>query len=268
MDIVEIRNRFVVIDSDKMTKEVVEDVKRYNAECIKKNAYLYLEYLFTEKALEIFQEQLKDLCGDFSENFGFDKAMSPDCPVFNGCHTELVVKVEVYANYAGFDNKLYACKKNIQRCIEVNGKYYTVKKYQSDKSYRLQPGIYSKLYNTYYRQIELPVRPNLVGAMTPKKLKAWVDYWDEVDRLAEQKKEEIDTKVKEFKKKLKKIAPNKVDKRCGYIVKNGIKYSWNLDENGNANDQVELDFSLYKHDKVELFKMLSNNKFDPNKGLL
>lgn len=267
MNIVEIKNRYVVIDSDKMAKETLKDVLQYDAECTKSCSYLSIDLVFTEKAYEVFKEQAKKTGRNFSDTTRI--AYPTTDPLFKDFQTELVLSVNIYAKRDTSASDVMSCTvKNAHQCVKTNGKYYCKWNACGKKGFCIMPAVPHRLSFAYSSMIEYPTRPNLVNVATQKKLDDWANYWDEVGELLEQKKLEIETKTKNFQNKLKKIVPDKFKERNGYVVKNGIKYSWKLDDHGYACEKVEVDFSTYKYDKMELFKMLSNNKFDPNKGLL
>lgn len=266
MTIMDIRNRWKIIDSRFTAFNVAHDVRCFDSQCMEQKQSWQIELHFTEKAFETFKKELADITNEYNTlNW---KPLSEDNPVFKGCNTEIVKRIVIASDYRVINDKqrLFIGEEYIERCIIVDKKYYSVRKYGNNKGYQLFFVIYTNLYNAYAKKIKFPEQPNFVNVMTPKKLKAWINYLAEIETRLEQKKLEIETKIADFKKKLRKVAPGMADERNGHITKNGIRYSWNLDDNGYTNEEIEIDISqFYLYDKIELFKMLSNNKFVPQK---
>ena len=261
MKITDIRNYFKVINSKLAAINTAHDVRRFDFQCKDEKQSWQIELHFTEKAFETFKKELTDITDRFDTYKGYP--LSEDNPVFKGCETDVVKLIVIAGDYRTKNDKqsLFIGEKFTYRYIKAGKEYYSVMRYERN-GYGLYFAVYSSLYNAYANKITFPKRPNLVNVMTPKKLESWINYLNKVNQLLEQKKVEIETKIANFKKKLKSLDPKLVDEPYGHIEKNGIKYSWNLDSNGNPNDKLEINIPLNcTYSRVDLFKMLSNNKF-------
>lgn len=261
-----IRNRDIVIDTENAAIETAFDVRMRNETCISQKSNWYVTLCFTVDAFQTFLERLNGTM-EIIRLRDLSEVSSEKLPIFKGCETKIVRTVQVGADYRTYNDKpkLWISEVCADRCIFVNKKYYKVYKSRDNGGrYLLHFAVQTTLYQEYYNKITTPESPNFVGVMTPKKLKAWVKYCDEIERLLEQKKTEIEARIASFKERLKSIAPDKVDESYGCIKKNGIKYSWNLDNNGNANESIDIDtYSCLGYDYINLFMMLSDNKFVP-----
>lgn len=264
----EIKNIWRVIDTSARAKETAQDIRHRAELSFDERTDWYIKLCFTGDAYQVFKSELSDITGEHRERVS--SVMTEINPVFSGCETVPCVTIEVYADFRNDKTELEIglYEEFAQRCIKADNEYYSVVNYSRTKGrYMLYRTVQPQVYFRYSDKIVFPERPNLIGVMTPKKLQEWVDYNNKVIKLCEEKRDEIDTKINDFKKRLSKIAPDLVDQRHGHIVKNGIRYSWSLDSDGDVIEKVEIQIEhLWEYDKTKLFKMLSANKFVKQNG--
>ena len=262
-----IRHFNEVISSKFAAGETVHDIKNESCQCKRdKQDFRAIFLRISEKAVDVFRDRMNEEAIYFKEEFYFYPPLAETNPVFKGQETELVYTAECYGNFSYGDNKLCFVIKNVTRCIKYNGKYYFP---YGKGPYTIHEFIPSTLRQFYRRKIneEDIVVPNKVGTMTEKKMKEWVDYQSLINLRCEEKKLEIENKKIAFKKRLVKIAPEKVNDTYGEVVKNGISYKWNMNEDGDTGERVEIASSavLHTNSLTELFEMLSDNKYKPTK---
>lgn len=134
--------------------------------------------------------------------------------------------------------------------------YYSHKKRYSFVDYTEYPTISRYEQTETIKHIK---EPNYVGKLSTKKITEWVNYYNECNKVLKAKDDELNNNVQTF---LDSIKDENVqwwnNKNSGEIVKNGIVFSFNI-ENGWISKKIEVHYSVSSD--LDTFKKLSDNKF-------
>ena len=87
-------------------------------------------------------------------------------------------------------------------------------------------------------------KPKKIGVLTTKKIQDWVNYYERVYYLMNIEKELSENKVEQFRNKLSNVPDVEwnMDKKSGYIVRNGLKYSFWIQSDGYIQEKIEVHY--------------------------
>ena len=87
-------------------------------------------------------------------------------------------------------------------------------------------------------------KPKNIGVLTSKKIQDWVNYYERVYNLMKIEKELCENKVELFRNKLSNVPDVEwnTDKKSGYIVRNGLKYSFWIQSDGYIHEKIEVHY--------------------------
>ena len=125
---------------------------------------------------------------------------------------------------------------------------------------------YSK-YLPYNWENENP-QPNYVGTLTDKKLNDWLNWLTARKNAAEAAKMATNNKISEFLAKVRAFdatGANEcvITETRGHIIKNGLRYEYEIDGNGHISEKVRIDYTFVKSDADTLtkFGQMANGDF-------
>jgi hypothetical protein len=97
--------------------------------------------------------------------------------------------------------------------------------------------------------------PQKIGVLSTKKIETWIKYIENLNELYKQKSQDADNKIKTFKDKLSELPVNwDRNNKGGYIDKKGVRYTFNIGENGHIYQRLEITGSS----NLETFLNLTN----------
>lgn len=87
-------------------------------------------------------------------------------------------------------------------------------------------------------------KPKNIGVLTSKKIQDWINYYERVYNLMKIEKELCENKVELFRNKLSNVPDVEwnTDKKSGYIVRNGLKYSFWIQYDGYIQEKIEVHY--------------------------
>lgn len=122
-------------------------------------------------------------------------------------------------------------------------------------------------YNTYlpYNWGKENVSPNNVGTMTDKKLDSWVNWLKNRKLAALNAKDSANNKVNNFLAKIREFDVNefsdyKITDKSGYFVKNGLRYSYQINNAGYISEKIELAYITTNFNTLDKFKLMIQGK--------
>lgn len=122
-------------------------------------------------------------------------------------------------------------------------------------------------YNTYlpYNWEKENVSPNNVGTITDKKLDSWVTWLKNRKLAALNAKDSANNKVNNFLAKIRKFDVNefsdyKITDKSGYFVKNGLRYSYQINNAGYISEKIELAYITTNLNTLDKFKLMTQGK--------
>lgn len=141
-----------------------------------------------------------------------------------------------------------------------------VKKNYKDKYEISCPTLYKLIDNNNFSFYQLSrieeqfKKPNNIGKLTEKKLHDWETYYRHVYYKAVDKLEEIKTRVQSFKNEIidTGLYVNWSNETSGEIIKNGIKFKFNLIE-GHPILNIEIHYKV--PNTLQSFLKLSDNNY-------
>lgn len=103
--------------------------------------------------------------------------------------------------------------------------------------------------------------PNLIGSMTPKKLEQWYEYVSDKRNAALQKQQEAKEKISRFVAKYENetgVHWRSDNHTFGYIERNGIRYTFQIDKYGLEMCKNEV---IQSRGDLEVFRQLASGTF-------
>jgi hypothetical protein len=102
-------------------------------------------------------------------------------------------------------------------------------------------------------------RPNDIGVLSSKKILEWINYYEAIYSRLYRKDKENGSEKDLFLKSLDGLPVEwSKDKKQGWIVRNGIKFSFTIGET-YVSEKMEIDYSVST--SIATFKKLSDNKY-------
>lgn len=121
-------------------------------------------------------------------------------------------------------------------------------------------------YVEFYTQEEVCKtlkKPQEVGVLTEKKISDWVKYLTEaheqLKKISEERVENVDKFLNKMKKMGVKINNGYDNRLSGEIVKNGLKFSFEIGESGYISKKIDVHYSTGNDE--DTFLKLADNKF-------
>lgn len=121
-------------------------------------------------------------------------------------------------------------------------------------------------YNNYlpYNWEKENPKPNRVGTLTDKKVSAWVEWLKAKKRAALDEKEKRENSAGAFLNKIRQIDTTKckefrIGEKSGYLVRNGLKYSYEISESGYISEKLAVHYSTGS--TMETFLKMSEGNF-------
>ena len=123
-------------------------------------------------------------------------------------------------------------------------------------------------YNTYlpYNWEKENVSPNNVGTITDKKIESWVNWLKKRQLAALNAKDCANNKVNNFLAKIREFDVNefsdyKITDKSGYFVKNGLRYSYQINKGGYISENIEIACISTNLNALDKFKLMTQGKF-------
>jgi len=219
-----------------MAKITYSDFEALNAK-LRNEKYYKSEYI--DKAKEILEQVQK---------FEPNAYIVLDCDGLDDPKGEYGISI----NYSRIIIDREKCKIEIWYGWSNKGKFdiYLSSDYTNTKNL----STYEKrdIYNKYNK-------PNEVGVLNAKKLNDWIEYLEKINEDILSLNESKGDKISEFLKSLEGQPVNWFnDKKSGWMVKNGIEYSFAVLNDGTITQNIRL--RAYDN-TLETFLQLSDNKF-------
>lgn len=83
-------------------------------------------------------------------------------------------------------------------------------------------------------------KPNNVKVLSVKKVTDWLNYLIECKTILDNKEQEISLKIANFKEQVSKLPHEVKYDNSGYIVKNGLEYSYNIFDSGYIEQKIRV----------------------------
>ena len=160
-----------------------------------------------------------------------------------------------------YDNKRHYESSGVY--MDYNGLKFSINRYS--KQYRIYCIDLENLKNVNYHdkasvKSSIASEPNNIGVLTTKKIMQWLEYYEKFHNTLKELNNKNSNKIASFYKSIEHL-PFKYGngKKTGYIVKNGIEYSFEVSEN-HISERIRLHYSA--PNSIETFLKLSDNKYN------
>lgn len=169
-----------------------------------------------------------------------------DSPLLKGADTFVVAELHYGADYRYSDSlSLFFSLERKTRVIDADGMYLYYASTYGPKPKGLylyeRPAALVKFGQEASRDLHTP---NNIGVLTPKKLKAWADYYRELLAKCDALAETATDKVRAFREKLRLVCPEKADADSGRVTVNGIDFQWSINEQGYISTNTGVSYKM------------------------
>ncbi len=155
----------------------------------------------------------------------------------------------------------------INYLISFDGVLFTVPVFCTGKTVGLYLFNDDTDYNTYLRYYGREnEKPNNIGILTDKKLKAWEDWLLLRKKTAEDNKESANNNVVAFLAKVRALDTTgckevRIGNDSGIIVKNGLLYSYSISRGGYISEKIEIAYTNSNLSTLEKFEKMAKGEF-------
>ena len=187
---------------------------------------------------------------------------------YKGANTVAISRVEYAADFSGFRNeeKLYFIQQSEKRYFIVDGLYLYYSRGYREKTAALHSLAYEDIVKDFKGRIrEIITAPNKIGTFTVKKLNEWIDYNKKIVSECLQLKKAADTRIAEFRKKLRIICSDKCELNRGEVSINGVRMEWTIIETGDIYVYNKIEYPY--NTGIDNFFNLINHKQAINKAI-
>ncbi len=174
------------------------------------------------------------------------------------CELFFTIEEHEQQNYYQY-NKIYLKHPGIDISISYNKR---TKKYSIDLVLKFKD--YRNISNndiTNIYQVLISEKPKEIGVLTSKKVQEWVNYYLKANQLISEENSKNKEIIDNFRKSLETLnLPIQFtnNKKSGYYVKGGLRYSFNIFNNGFIEEKITVEAS----NKLENFLKMSDNKLE------
>lgn len=117
-----------------------------------------------------------------------------------------------------------------------------------------------------YNWDDMNPEPNQIGVLSDKKIIAWVEFINKKISAYNAIKDERENGVSAFLKKVRNfdltgVTDYEITDRRGHITKNGLRFSYQINDHGNINTELKVYTNCGDYDYLANFALMSAGKY-------